>query len=496
MVKNSLPLLFSLITALFCVLVLSTPANAIPITECMNITQPGTYELVNNITLSSPYVSVSTSRSCISILTSGVVIDGRGYTLYSEFPKASVAIGYNSMTRDVLIKNMTIIDFNSVIREIHGLSTTSTRNITLTNITVYRDYELGVPHDYCGGCSVSPTELGSAFFSNSSFSNIKLYGAVLSARSNQPDFPVIFENITFNERRGGSTINDFSATSYGLSVAAGAIVNNIVFNVSPSFPLSIYHVRVGMLTAIHPAIINNLSINGPSPRNDIFFGSPTFNFATNTRYLFIKDSNISGYTIQGINSSVYPNHIRIQDITFERSAYGSVNLSLNNGISGPELFSDSPASDVRIEYNSIYFNPLIVRPNTTSTLIFKNIPLCWADLGLTRNGQPCSPPNCNRMVPNLDVVFNVTMGGEYRVTPGNIHPECSQGPQQYHSECNANNQCVQVFGPGPNTCSVNSDCAGFCGGNLHPWDYNQDGVVNVQDIFSFLTDWFRNCDTC
>jgi parallel beta-helix repeat protein len=94
------------ICILACYLVL--PVTAEDVTGCTAIQTPGTYVLKNSI-------MGSTSPVCISITSSDVVLDGRGYTIDGVDAASSkgVVIGGSSSTvRNVTVRNLRVSDWN------------------------------------------------------------------------------------------------------------------------------------------------------------------------------------------------------------------------------------------------------------------------------------------------------------------------------------------------------------------------------------------------
>ncbi|WP_435158315.1 hypothetical protein [Haladaptatus sp. DFWS20] len=103
-------------------LVATQPARAqTPINSCTTITQPGEYELTQDIT-DSP------DTTCIDIQADDVVLDGNGHTIDGVDAVNTVGVQSQSQT-NVTVENLTVTDW------LTGISVDSSDNHTLTNIT-------------------------------------------------------------------------------------------------------------------------------------------------------------------------------------------------------------------------------------------------------------------------------------------------------------------------------------------------------------------------
>jgi parallel beta-helix repeat protein len=83
-------------------------ASAQTITDCTTITQPGTYELTQNIT--------NADSNCIDIETSNVVFDGNGFTIDgTNSPSSGITANTGSALTNVTVRNVTLTDWGNGI---------------------------------------------------------------------------------------------------------------------------------------------------------------------------------------------------------------------------------------------------------------------------------------------------------------------------------------------------------------------------------------------
>ncbi|MEM4566438.1 MAG: NosD domain-containing protein [Archaeoglobaceae archaeon] len=118
------------IGALMALLFLSlAPVLAVDVDKCMEITQPGYYRLVNDIS-----GVLSGQNYCIGIFANDVVLDGQGYSLTGTGSEKGIFVQANNVT----IKNVVVSGYN------YGIYLENSRNNTIVNNIISNNKYMGI----------------------------------------------------------------------------------------------------------------------------------------------------------------------------------------------------------------------------------------------------------------------------------------------------------------------------------------------------------------
>ncbi|MEM4714398.1 MAG: right-handed parallel beta-helix repeat-containing protein, partial [Candidatus Nanoarchaeia archaeon] len=103
--------------------------------DCTNITNPGMYYLMNNI-------STDTSQACINISSNNVIFDGLSNTIYNEVGQATAAaIYFFSTLNNITIRNVVINNFGYGVNFNYGAKIS---NATIENSQFYDNIYTGI----------------------------------------------------------------------------------------------------------------------------------------------------------------------------------------------------------------------------------------------------------------------------------------------------------------------------------------------------------------
>jgi beta propeller repeat protein len=266
------------------------------INSCRNITSPGEYNIIKNITN-------NLNQTCIEILNDNVIINGNGYTLQG--------LGYENAIHSSVKNNLTIKNIN-MINFYYGIDFYFTTNSSLNNINILDSKEEGMILAYSSYNNISNIN----FLSNKN-------SLFLDSNSNNNNFLNIY---SFSSLTGIAVMrslnNNFSnifieSSQYGISDST----NSKYFNIN-------YENNIGFAVFVPNNFINS-SFKHNTNTFIIYKNSPS-GISSKT---YKKDNSILlNYSIYHINTTIPKNYsysIKMYPIENYNVIRNSNNLLIN-----------------------------------------------------------------------------------------------------------------------------------------------------------------------
>jgi len=189
--------------------VLTPAAAATPISQCMNITEAGAYELVQNL-------QISNYGDCLMVQADFVTIDLKGYAIYSSYRYGTAIGGFG---RGLVVRSGTIYNVYTAIRGGDGLVVEQMRIVS--NST-------GV--DGGMGAMTSSVVVKDSVFSDNNQWGVSLSTGVVTGNSFTRNGTGVMSGGTYPYGNGAGSVtianNAFSQNNVGIQAQGPASIQN------------------------------------------------------------------------------------------------------------------------------------------------------------------------------------------------------------------------------------------------------------------------------
>jgi hypothetical protein len=182
-------------------------AAATPISQCMIITEPGAYELVQNVQLTS-------YGDCLTVQSDFVTIDLKGYAIFSPYRYGT---GIGGVGRGLVVRGGTIYNFATAIRSFDGVVVEQMRVVS-NNVGV----------DGGSGAPTSNFVVKDSVFSDNSGWAVIVTAGVVTGNSFTRNGTGVMTGGTFPFGGNSATIanNTFSQNNVGIQAQGPTSIQN------------------------------------------------------------------------------------------------------------------------------------------------------------------------------------------------------------------------------------------------------------------------------